>query len=191
MGIGWNRERIRHMLKGFYLSEHSWLSVRAAGLLFENKVISTIAFVSGKTAGSDLPSEAAEMKKLLLHLFPDIPAEVVFCLEESHDTPTNAAEIKAFMSERQLDESQVALMTVGFHMLRVYILCRNHALTFGKYFVSEDQIEFEENGFASRYNKRVVVKLEKQKEGFLRFLLRFDPLGEWPKKMTSFTRRKS
>ncbi|HZQ29845.1 MAG TPA: hypothetical protein VFA93_02085 [Patescibacteria group bacterium] len=71
IGVDWTKDTIRK--QRFHLSPHARISVDAAGLLYKAGFAERIIFSTGKTADSDIPSEAALMKLHLQRIFKTIP----------------------------------------------------------------------------------------------------------------------
>ena len=168
IGVGWGPKEIRDSKNS--LSDHSIVSVCAAGILYKAGLTDKIIFATGKTAGTDVPSEAEAMKRKLKALFPLIPNSAIILEERSKDTASNAKEVKKIIDRNGLRE--IGLVTVGFHLERATILFGREGIKVSTLVASEVALEAASPQAAEKYlnsNSALIAK-EERKEKIARLL---------------------
>lgn len=166
------------------LSVESKITALAAGEMYVSGVVKKILFSTGHTAGSDFPSEAAEMKRFMKERFPRIPGENIILEEKSFDTPSNAKEVKKII--KKYGFKKLALLTTKAHMLRADKLFKNFGIKVDDFYSEEEakKISSHYRKFIEGYSKSPRIKIEELKELLLRQFIILDPKGKFLEKVT-------
>lgn len=168
------------------LSEDSMRSTIAGAELYLQGKAEKIIFSTGHTIGEAYPAEAEAMKMYLRNFYTEeeIPEEDILVEDRSPDTPGNAAEVKKVAKENGLESLEV--VTVDYHLPRAITLFENQGLHVTRATSAESVLE--ERGFALQERSKLKKVKEHSLEFALRQLLKIDPNGEIPGKLTSFLR---
>lgn len=190
INIGIDRNRINRSKSK--LSLDSKITAAAAGFAFKNdpdlENTDLLIFSTGKTSGSDQPSEAYSEWRFTKGLFPDIPARRVLLENDSTSTGSNGYYTVRMLSE--LGISRAYVLTVGHHVERSTRNFNAHGKAFGIRFrgVSSDDLLERTNPsnrrLVAHYRRLRRLQLERAKEGLLRFESRIDPYGVVPHLIT-------
>lgn len=126
--------------------------------MFTHGVGDLIIFSGGRTAGLEYPSEAEAMRDSMRshERFSGlaVPDEAIRLEEESSSTAGNLEEVKARLSEFDVDD--VILLTVGYHIPRTILQARQAGLPVRGYARSDYVIRGHHGGEDHLYARRVL-----------------------------------
>ena len=203
IGIGSSKKDIQKA--EYHLSQESIFNVQATGrYCFEHPEVTRIIFVTGKTAGEHIPSEAEAMEMLFKREFPEIATRVRMIREEnSINTRENAQQVGLLL--KNLPVKNAALLSVGYHVPAALAYFNKFHVTLGGTIASEDILY----GFDPRrsaiyegreqvypYEKELLawenssrVTWEKRKELVRRLIMRLDK-HDWIPSLLTLHRKK-
>jgi hypothetical protein len=140
----------------YRLNLYGRLNAIATGLLYQSLNINEIIPTGGKTGGSEKPSEAALMARIMQSKFA-IPASLFTLEEEAMDTIYNLVHVANIIDTSPKLHQNLLFVAMGFHLPRIQSICSLVNLN-GSFIAAES-----------------VVKLQsKHHENFLRKILHPD-----------------
>ena len=110
-------------IPGVYrLKLYGRINAIATGMLYKSLNIKTIIPTGGKTGGSEKPSEAALMARIIQSKFA-IPASVFTLEEEAMDTIYNLVHVANMIDPSPQLYKNLLFVAMGFHLPRIQAIC--------------------------------------------------------------------
>lgn len=122
VAFGYGPVELGHIPGVYRLNLYGRINAIATGMLYQSLNIQNIIPTGGKTGGSDKPSEAALMARMIQSKFA-IPTSVFMLEEEAMDTIYNLVHVANLIDPSPQLYQNLLFVAMGFHLPRIQAIC--------------------------------------------------------------------